>query len=312
MPLPEPLFAAKGVSDLESVENFPPPRSASGSSGLVPYAGIVLAAGTDQIEGWFRMKTVLIIQARMGSTRLPGKVLRPLLGKPMLCHMVERIAHANAVDQVVVATSDLPGDGLIRDFCDQQQIYCYAGSESNVLDRFYHAARLHQAERVIRVTADCPLVDPVLIDQLVAFSAARDLDHGSVATGAAAALLDGGKYPNGYDAECLKFEALAEAWSEATLDSDKEHVTPFIWRQPERFSVEAMKSPRTLPSHRLTVDYDEDFELIEAIYRVLYKPGHPFSLDQVLDFLSSRPDLAALNSRYIGQEGYASVWNPAK
>ena len=257
------------------------------------------------------MKTVLIIQARMGSTRLPGKVLRPLLGKPMLGHMVERIAHARSVDQVIVATSNLPGDGLIRDFCSQQRIACYAGSESNVLDRFYQAALLHRAERVIRVTADCPLVDPDLIDQLVAFSAARDLDHGSVATGAAAAFLNEGKYPNGYDCEYVKFEALARAWTEATLDSDKEHVTPFLWRQPERFRIEAMKAPHLLPRYRLTVDYEEDFALIEAIYGALYQPGHPFSLEQVLDFLGSRPDLAALNSRYIGQEGYASVWNPA-
>ncbi len=258
------------------------------------------------------MKTVLIIQARMGSTRLPGKVLRPLQGKPMLGHMVERIAHANTVDQVVVATSDLPGDRVIRDFCASQRIACYAGSESHVLDRFYQAARLHKAERIIRVTADCPLVDPRLIDQLVAFSAARELDHGSIATGAAAAFLNEGKYPNGYDAECVKFDALAQAWSEATLDSDKEHVTPFLWRQPERFRVEAMKAPQAIPHYRLTVDYEEDFALVEAIYDALYQTEHPFSLQQVLDFLASRPDLAALNARHIGQEGYASVWHPAR
>jgi len=254
--------------------------------------------------------SIAIIQARMGSSRLPGKVLRPILGKPMLMHIVERVRAAYGVDRVVVATSDRLVDEKIRSTCRQHDIDCFSGDEHDVLDRFYKAANQYDGDPVIRITADCPLADPGVISELIKTYHGGHYDHVGVATGAGALFLDGGRFPDGYDAECIRFDALHKAWTEATASSDREHVTPYIWRQPELFCLGLMKSQTDYSSLRLTVDNEEDFRLIESIYSALYDPKRPFVLDEVVAWLHENPKLLQINQHLIGQEGYAALWQP--
>ena len=253
---------------------------------------------------------IVLIQARMGSTRFPGKVLKPILGKPMLWHIVRRVRFARGLSDVVVATSDRVEDEVIRTFCHKQGINVFAGSETDVLDRFYRAALVYHGDPVLRVTADCPLIDPELIERLLGLYASGSYDHVSVATGAGALFLDGGRYPNGLDAECFSFASLEQAWSQATESSDREHVTPYIWRIPDRFRCYMLKSQIDYSHLRWTVDYEDDYLMVTRIYEELYREEAPFLYREIVDYLERHPDLGLLNQAHIGQEGYARVWRP--
>jgi len=253
---------------------------------------------------------IVIIQARMGSTRFPGKVLKPILGKPMLWHLVRRVRFARGLSGVVVATSDRAEDEVIRSFCRAAGIDVFAGSESDVLDRYYRTAVAYRGDPLLRVTADCPLIDPELIERLLELYAGGSYDHVSVATGAGALFLDGGRYPNGLDAECFSFAALDQAWTYATESSDREHVTPYIWRVPGRFRCFMLTSPVDYSHLRWTVDYEDDYLMVRRIYEKLYRDDRPFLTREIVEFLESDPEVGLMNRAHIGQEGYARVWHP--
>jgi spore coat polysaccharide biosynthesis protein SpsF len=244
----------------------------------------------------------------MGSTRLPGKVLRPLAGRAMLARIVDRVRGCPAVARVVVATSDRDGDLPIRQLCAAQQIDCFAGSEDDVLDRFYRAAVACDGDPLIRITADCPLVDPALLAKLVALFDQGGYDHAGVATGAGALFLGAGRYPDGLDAECFSFAALERAWREATSPQDREHVTPYIWRNPDRFRCAQLTSPNDYSHLRWTVDNQADFDLIAQIYIALDRAGGAFGMDDVLAYLAAHPELVSTNEAFVGKEGYLDIW----
>lgn len=254
------------------------------------------------------MNAIAIIQARMGSTRLPGKVLLEILGTPMLGHIVERVSLAPGVAGVVVATSDQPADAPIRAFCRERSIVFFAGSEQDVLDRFYRAAADNSADPVIRITGDCPFADPGVIGRLLALYGSGGYDHVGVATGAGAIFLEGGRFPDGLDAECFSFAALKRAWREATLPADREHVTPYIWRNKDLFRCGNLLADGDFSSMRWTVDNSADFEFATGVYAGLYRPGKPFCMTEVLDYVLAHPELAELNRSFIGQEGYRKLW----
>jgi spore coat polysaccharide biosynthesis protein SpsF len=249
-----------------------------------------------------------IIQARMGSTRLPGKVLRPLAGRPMLARIVERVRACPAIAAVVVATSDREGDEPIRRLCAAERFDCFAGSELDVLDRFYQAAAARQGDPLVRITADCPLVDPGLLTRLLALFAGGEYDHVGVATGAGALFLGQGRYPDGLDTECFSFAALERAWREADSPQDREHVTPYLWRHPDRFRCGHLLSPVDYSRLRWTVDTEADFDLIARIYDALGRDDRAFGMEDVLRYLAAHPELAATNEAFIGKEGYLDVW----
>jgi spore coat polysaccharide biosynthesis protein SpsF (cytidylyltransferase family) len=251
-----------------------------------------------------------MIQARMGSTRLPGKVLKALAGRPMLWHIVQRVGAVRGVGNVVVLTSERLEDQPIRDFCENEGISVFGGSERDVLDRFYQAAIRYGSDPVIRITGDCPLVDPELIERVILLFASGEWDHVSVATGAGALYLNEGRFPDGLDAECFSFASLARAWREATAASDREHVTPFIWRTPGRFRCRLVHADQDFSHLRWTVDHEEDFRMITSVYEALYREGRHFVFREVIELLESRPDLAFINRARIGGEGYAAVWHP--
>jgi spore coat polysaccharide biosynthesis protein SpsF len=255
------------------------------------------------------VQAVAIIQARLDSTRLPGKVLLPLGEEPMLWHVVQRVRAAPGVDQVVVATSEEDRDDPIRDFCRIRDIPCFAGSKADVLDRFYHCANAHDANPILRITADCPLIDPYLIGRVLECYRAGGYDHVGLATGAGALNMDGRRFPDGLDVECFSLESLGDAWKSAESELEREHVTPFIWKNPNRFALGVLMADRDYSQLRWTVDNSEDLEVVRQIYGELWKEDSPpFSMGEVLGFLEKRPDVAAHNCHFIGVEGYEEIW----
>lgn len=206
---------------------------------------------------------VAIIQARMGSTRLPGKVMKEIQGKPMLWYVVERTKKAKAVNHVVVATTTDPGDDLISRYCEAQGIPIYRGSIQDVLDRYYQAAKEYQADIVVRITSDCPLVDPGLIDVTVNALLEHDVDF------AANRLPPPFKrtFPIGLDVEVCTFTALEKAWHEASSQYEREHVMPYLYEKKDRFKIWLVDNPVNYGNIRWTVDTHADLEVIRKVYK---------------------------------------------
>ena len=237
-----------------------------------------------------------ILQARASSRRLPGKVLKPILGRPMLERQIERLRRSRRMDKLVVATSTDVSDDPIAALCESLAVECFRGSLEDVLDRFYQAACRQAPDAVVRLTGDCPLADPAVIDQLIDLHLAGGSDYTSnivVRT-----------YPDGLDAEVVDMSCLEAAWREAALPSEREHVTPFIHRRPERFRLRHLTQPTDLSHLRWVVDEAKDFAFISAIYDALYPADAAFTTADVLALLDRRPDITALMGRAPTNEGY--------
>ncbi len=238
-----------------------------------------------------------IVQARVSSSRLPGKVLLPILGKPMLQLHLERLSRMNLADELIVATSDEVSDEPIAGLCHKLDVPCYRGSLEDVLDRFYQAARGYQPAHVVRLTGDCPVADPDLIDDIVSYHLDGGYDYTSNTIKPT--------YPDGLDAEVIRFECLEAAWREAELPSQREHVTPYIWSQPSRFKLANHENDEDLSDLRWTVDEPEDYELIKVIYQHLYQVKPNFDRYDVFDLLEGRPELRQVNQAFERNEGLA-------
>lgn len=237
-----------------------------------------------------------VLQARVSSSRLPGKVLKPILGKPMLALQIERCRRAKRLDNLILATSSDPSDDALVELAAAINVRCVRGSLNDVLDRFYQAAAPERPQYVVRLTGDCPLADPQVIDELVEFCLAGGYDY--------AANCVEPSYPDGLDAEICTFAALETAWREAQLPSEREHVTPFIRNHPERFRCGALKNSVDLSHLRWTVDEPEDFALVSAIYAALYPANPEFDTAAVLQLLERRPELKTQNVKFDRNEGY--------
>jgi spore coat polysaccharide biosynthesis protein SpsF len=250
-----------------------------------------------------------IIQARMGSTRLPGKVLLDLVGKPMLWHVVQRARAAAGLTRVVVATTVHSEDDAIRQFCATYGIPVYSGSSEDVLDRYYQAAIAFCADPVVRITSDCPMVDPTIVDQLLEYFAEGAFDSVGIAIGGGARAAGLRGYPDGLDAECVRFSALETAWRQATSDPEREHVTPYIWNHDDLFKTGALEAPHDYSELRLTVDEPEDLELVRRVYEALYRPEGPlFEFGDVIRALAEHPEWVDLNREHVGREKYRDLW----
>lgn len=239
-----------------------------------------------------------ILQARFSSSRLPGKVMRPILGKPMLLHQIARISRAHNIDHLTVATSTDSTDDPIADMCRNNQIGCYRGSLEDVLDRFYQAGAVQKPEYVVRLTGDCPLTDPEVIDRVIALCRDGHYDYASNALNPT--------FPDGLDAEVIRWPVLVQTWQEARKPSEREHVTPFIHQQPTRYKIGELRSPVDYSAFRWTVDEPADFEFVRRIYEALYPNNLQFSMNDILMLLERRPDLLALNKHIGRNEGYAA------
>jgi len=232
------------------------------------------------------VNVVAIVQARMGSTRLPGKVLQDLAGQSMLARVVRRVERASHVDQVVVATSTSPADEAIVAECARLGIATFGGAEQDVLDRYYRAANHWRAGVIVRITADCPLIEPQLVDEVVAafLDARPDYASNTLAR----------SYPRGLDTEVMAMAALARAWAEAAEPYQRIHVTPYFYQNPELFTLLSVRQAGDDSQQRWTVDTAEDLAFVRQIYERLGSSGE-FHWQEVLDLLDREPGLMALN-----------------
>ena len=263
-------------------------------------------------------RILAIIQARMGSSRLPGKVLLPIFGQPMLVRVVERARQARSLNNVVIATTTEASDDPVEDLCLERGYSCWRGSLHDVLDRYYQAARAFKADVVVRVTGDCPLIDAGLIDQVVDVFYGRISVDGRPLSGAdraAAAPYDftanrlpppwKRTYPIGLDTEVCSFQVLERAWNEALQPHHREHVMPYLYEQPGRFRVCVVDSPQDFGYMRWTVDTADDLEAVRQIYA--HFPGRDhFSWLEVLDLLQRQPALARINAS-VQSKNYQEV-----
>jgi len=240
------------------------------------------------------MKTIALIQARMTSSRLPGKVLQDVAGKPMLLHVVNRAQQAKSVDNVAVITSTHESDDAIERCCIENSIPCFRGNLDDVLDRYYQASRHFQADNIVRITADCPLLDPSIVDKVV--NAFNDGTYDYVSNTLECT------YPDGLDAEVFRFAALEKAWKEACLKSEREHVTAYIYKHPEIFQLGIVKNQEDLSALRWTVDTPSDLEFVRAVYAG-FNDDH-FGMEDVLRFIKEHPEIAVLNAGQDRNEGY--------
>lgn len=243
------------------------------------------------------MKAVIIVQARMGSTRLPGKVMKKVLDKPLLGYVIDALKRCEKADALVIATTENPDDDVIAHFCKTQKVSCFRGSEQDVLSRYYLCAKEHQADAVIRVTSDCPLVDPVVIDSMVAIyrRAYPEIDYISntrVRT-----------FPRGMDGEVFSFAALEAAYTEAKEPYMREHVTPFIYFNEKRFKIANYVSALgNYSDYRLTVDEIADFRLIKKILEELVPEKKNFGLKEVIRLLEEYPEWLKINAEVAQKE----------
>jgi spore coat polysaccharide biosynthesis protein SpsF (cytidylyltransferase family) len=243
------------------------------------------------------MRTVAVVQARMGSTRLPGKVMADLGGRPLLALVLERTARTPGVDETVVATTDLPRDDAIAVLCGRLRFPCVRGSEDDVLDRYQVTANRHAADLVVRITADCPLVDPAIIGRLLALRAERGYGWAAVATGALPPALGLRRFPDGLDGEVFTAGALDRAWRLSTMAYDREHVTPFMGRDDE-LTRGRLEDDEDHGGERWTVDHPADLDLVRAIVGRL---GRECSYADVLALLDREPELRAINAALVPQ-----------
>ena len=254
-------------------------------------------------------KIVAIVQARMGSTRLPGKIMKSIQGMPMLWHIVNRLKSVDKIDEIIIATSDLLSDDPVQTMAENYDIAYFRGSEMDVLKRFFDAAEMIDAQHVIRITGDCPLVDPPTIKKLIDLYFDGGYDFYGVACGAGVAKENNiNRYPDGLDAEIFSFNVLKEAHLEAVNDLHRENVTPFIWQNSKMYKLGFLYSETDYSDLRLTVDKKDDFEFVNWIYDMLYPNNSHFDLQDILVLLGNNPD-AMTNKHLIGQEGYEEFWN---
>ncbi|HVN75928.1 MAG TPA: glycosyltransferase family protein [Thermoanaerobaculaceae bacterium] len=246
-------------------------------------------------------RLVTVVQARMGSTRLSGKVLKPLAGSTVLGRMLERVLSARLVGTVAVATTTEPEDDAVVSACTEIGVLCLRGHPTDLLDRHLRVAETFQAEAVAKIPSDCPLIDPAVIDRVLETYLTTGARYDYVSN------LHPATYPDGNDVEVMSVRALRTAWHEARRPFEREHTTPYLWENPDKFrigNVEWETGFDLSMSHRLTLDYGEDYDLVARVFDALYSGNPTFGVQEIVDFLIANPDVYALNARYRGVNWY--------
>ncbi|PTR01126.1 spore coat polysaccharide biosynthesis protein SpsF [Mucilaginibacter yixingensis] len=246
-------------------------------------------------------KIVIVVQARMSSSRLPGKVMMPVLGKSLLAQMVRRLLMIRHTATVVIATSQEAEDDIIEQEAHKLKVACYRGSLDNLLDRHYEVGELYNAELVVKIPSDCPLIDPRIIDQTLSyyFDHKNQFDYVSN--------LHPATWPDGNDVEVMTMDCLNNAWENATRQLELEHTTPYIWENPDKFRIGNLTWETGLDysmSHRFTIDYEADYQFVKRVFEELYPKAEDFSCQDILDLLERKPEIYELNSQYAGVNWY--------
>ena len=237
------------------------------------------------------MRVGIIVQARMTSTRLPGKVLMPVMGKPLLEYLIERLLRVRCADDIIIATTTNDTDQPIVDLAERLGIKVFRGSEEDVLSRYFGAAKENNLDVVVRITSDCPLIDPAVVDEVIGayLENAENCDYVSNCLNRT--------FPRGMDTEAFSFELLKNVHFEARQPHEREHVTPYIYQNPQRFRLRNLAFIIDESRHRWTVDTPEDYALIRRIFEMLYPKNKAFGLEDVLAVMDVHPDWFELNAR---------------
>ena len=238
----------------------------------------------------------VLIQARMGSTRLPNKVLADIEGKPMIWHLVNRLSQSKFSPEIIIVTTILKEDKQIIEFGKELNLKVYAGNCDDVLDRYYQASLKYNVDIIVRITADCPLIDPEVFDIVVTKFLDGNYDYFTNTLPPT--------YPDGLDVEVFSFQALEKSWNEAMLSSEREHVTPYIRKNPQIFKLGNIESEVDLKDMRWTVDEKEDLQFVREIFKKLYSKGNVFLMEEILDLLKEHPELMKINNQFERNEGY--------
>ncbi|OOQ59811.1 cytidylyltransferase domain-containing protein [Mucilaginibacter pedocola] len=244
---------------------------------------------------------VIVVQARMASSRLPGKVMLPILSKTLLARMIERLEMIYTPATVVIATSQHPNDNVIAREADMLDVPYYRGDLNNLLDRHYQLAKAYQADVVLKIPSDCPLIDPAVIDEVLGFFLDSPEKYDYVSN------LHPATWPDGNDVEIITMDCLERTWKQATRPLELEHTTPYIWENPSQFKIGNVEWATGLDysmSHRFTIDYHEDYLFIKRVFEELYEDKPDFSCEDILNLLERKPEIYELNAKYAGVNWY--------
>lgn len=244
-------------------------------------------------------RIVTVVQARTTSTRLPNKIMLPVVDKPLITRMMERLLRSRLAGTVVMAITTDTEDDPLETLCLNEGFECFRGHPLDLLDRHYQAALKYQADIVLKIPSDCPLIDPSIIDQVIEVFLEGEYDYVSN--------LHPGTWPDGNDVEVMPFAALEKAWQEASKNFEREHTTPFLWERPDRFKIQNVSWETGLDysmSHRWTIDYEEDYHFIKTIFEKLLPENPAFTTRDVLDLLDAEPEIMQLNAHLAGVNWY--------
>lgn len=244
---------------------------------------------------------VTVIQARTSSSRLPNKIFLPLEQRPLLYRMYERVALSKLKGTIVIATTIDKSDDNVEKLCKEFQINCFRGHPADLLDRHYQAAKLFNADAVIKIPSDCPLIDPNIIDKVIEFYIKNFSKYDYVSN------LHPATYPDGNDVEIMSFEALQNAWHNAKRNLEREHTTPYLWENPDKFRIGNVEWETGLDysmSYRFTIDYEKDYNFLKLVYKELYPINDKFTLQDILDLLERKPEIKKMNEEYWGVNWY--------
>lgn len=246
------------------------------------------------------MNIVTVIQARISSSRLPGKVLLPIIGKPLLLRMIERVKRAGLIGRLVIATSTSSDDDRIEELCRDNNLEFFRGHLTDLLDRHYQVAKKYDADAVVKIPSDCPLIDPHIIDRVIkAYIDNEEYDYVSN--------LHPATYPDGNDVEIFSFQALEHAWRDAIKDFEREHTTPFLWEHKDSFTIGNVEWETGLDlssTLRFTIDYEEDYHFILKVFEELYPVNPDFGLNDILKLIEKNPEIVEINHRFAGTYWY--------
>ena len=243
--------------------------------------------------------TVAIIQARMGATRLPGKVMMEIDGVPLLKIMLSRVMRSKSLDKVIIATSTSPLDNDIEDFCKKNGYESYRGSENDVLSRYYECAKIYNADVIVRLTADCPLIDPEIIDRVIQLYFDSNVDFAANTVPS-----ETSTFPDGSDVEVFSFKALERAQREASSRKDREHVTFYFWKNNNGFKTTQLNCKEDWSKYRFTVDYPEDFDVIKFIVKEFSKRNIFGYLRDIIETIDANPEIKQKNEKYYFGVGW--------
>lgn len=256
-----------------------------------------------------KLNIVTVIQARTGSSRLPNKIFLPLSNAPLLYRMYERVVVSKLKGTIVIATTRDKSDDQVEELCKDYQLNCFRGHPTDLLDRHYQAAKLLNADVVVKIPSDCPLIDPNVIDKVLQFYLDNSDKYDYVSN------LHPATYPDGNDVEVMSMRATEVAWLHANKDLEREHTTPYLWENPDKFRIGNVEWESGLDysmSHRFTIDYEKDFNFIKQVYDELYSINNKFTFKDILDLLKRKPEIKKINEEYCGVNWYRNHLNELK